>query len=87
MIMGDWNSKVGDKKFLNITGQYGLGDRNDAGDKLLEFCSENDMTIANTLFKQPKRRLCTWTSPDYKYRNQIDYIIIQKQMEKYDTFS
>ena len=79
MIMGDWKSKVGDKKFLNITGQYGLGDRNDAGDKLLEFCSENDMTIANTLFKQPKRRLYTWTSPDQKYRNQIDYIIIQNR--------
>ena len=52
--MGDWNSKVGDKKFLNITGQYGLGDRNDAGDKLLEFCSENEMSIANTLFKHQK---------------------------------
>ena len=79
MIMGDWNSKVGDNKFLNITGQYGLGYRNDAGDKLLEFCSENDMTIANTLFKQPKRRLYTWTSPDQKYRNQIDYIIMQNR--------
>ena len=79
MIMGDWNSKVGDKKFLNITGQYGLGDRNDAGDKLLEFCSENDMTIADTLFKQPKRRLYTWISPVQKCRNQIDYIIIQNR--------
>ena len=78
MIMGDWNSKVGDKKFPDITGQYGLGDRNDAGDKL-EFCSENDMTLANNLFKQPKRRLYTWTFPDQKYRNQIDYIIIQNR--------
>ena len=79
IIVGDWNSKVGDKKFLNITGQYGLGDKNDAGDKLLEFCSENEMSIANTLFKQPKRRLYTWTSPDQRYRNQIDYIIIQNR--------
>ena len=48
---------------------------NEAGQRLLEFCQENALAIANTLFQQHKRRLYTWTSPDGQHRNQIDYIL------------
>ena len=55
--------------------QFGLGIQNEAGQRLIEFCQENALVIANTLFKQHKRRLYTWTSPDGQHRNQIDYIL------------
>ena len=60
-IIGDWNAKVGSQE---TTGKFGLGIRNEAGQRLLEFCQENPLFIANTLFQQHKRRLYTWTSPD-----------------------
>ena len=47
--------------------------------KLTEFCQENVLVIANSLFQQHKRRLCTWTSPDGQYRNQIDYILCSQR--------
>jgi hypothetical protein len=77
--MGDMNAKVGESEKSKSTGTHGLGIRNDAGERLIEFCEENDMKIMNTFFKQPKRRLYTWTSPDGVSRNQIDYIIIQNR--------
>ena len=55
--------------------QIGLGVQNEAGQRLIEFCQDNEMVIANTLFQQHKRRLYTWTSPDGQHRNQIDYIL------------
>ncbi|KAF7254362.1 Dynein heavy chain 6, axonemal [Varanus komodoensis] len=61
------------QKITGITGKFGLGIQNEAGHRLVEFCQENTMVIANTLFQQPKRRLYTWTSPDCQHRNQIDY--------------
>ncbi|CAF1061855.1 unnamed protein product, partial [Rotaria magnacalcarata] len=73
--MGDWNAKVGSKPITGITGNFGLGDRNEAGDRLLEFCQNNSLFITNTCFQQPKRRLYTWTSPNGQYKNQIDYIL------------
>ena len=63
-IIGDWNAKVGSKKTSGVTGKFGLGVRNDAGQRLIEFYQENTVVIANTLFQQHKRRLYTWTSPD-----------------------
>ena len=63
-IMGDWNAKVGSQETPGVTGKFGLGVRNEAGQRLIEFCQENTLLIANTLFKQHKRRLYTWTSPD-----------------------
>ena len=54
--------------------QIWLGKQNEAGQRLTEFCQENSLVIANTLFQQHKRRLYSWTSPDGQYRNQIDYI-------------
>ena len=56
-IMGDWNAKVGSQETPGVTGKFGLGIRNEAGQRLREFCQENALVIANTLFQQHKRRL------------------------------
>ena len=58
-----------------MTEKFGLRVRNESGQRLIEFCQENALVIANTLFQQHKRRLYTWTSPDGQYQNQIDYIL------------
>ena len=63
-IIGDWNAKVGSQETPGVTGKFGLGIWNEAGQRLREFCQENTLVIANTLFQQNKRRLYTWTSPD-----------------------
>ena len=63
-IIGDWNAKVGSQETPGVTGKFGLGIWNEAGQRLIEFCQENTLVIANTLFQQHKRRLYTWTSPD-----------------------
>ena len=63
-ILGDWNAKVGSQETPGVTGKFGLGVKNEAGQRLIEFCQENALVIANTLFQQHKRRLYTWTSPD-----------------------
>ena len=68
-IIGDWNAKVGSQEIPGVTGKSGLGVQNEAGQRLIEFCQENVLVIANTRFQQQKRRLYTWTSPDGKYRN------------------
>ena len=70
-IIGDRNAKVGSQEIPGVTGKFGLGVQNEAGQRLTEFCQENSLVIANTLFQQHKRQLCTWTSPDGQYRNQI----------------
>ena len=54
-------------------GKIGLGLQNESGQRLTEFCQENALVIANTLFQQHKRRLSTWTSPDGQYQNQTDF--------------
>ena len=66
-IIGDWNAKVGSEELPGVTGKFGLEVQNEAGQRLTEFCQENALVIANTLFKQHKRRLYTWTSPDGQY--------------------
>ena len=64
-IIGDWNAKVGSQETPGVIGKLGLGVRNEAGQRLIEFCQENALVIANTCFQQHKRRLVdTWTSPD-----------------------
>ena len=76
--IGGWNAKVGSQEIPEVTGRFGLGIQNKASQRLTEFCQENALVIENTLFQQNKRRLlsiCTWTSPDGQYRNQIDYIL------------
>src|SRR5574341_164359 len=74
-IIGDWNAKVGSQETPGVTGKFGLGTWNEAGQRLIEFYQENALVTANTLFQQHKRRLYTWTSPDGQHRNQIDYIL------------
>ena len=78
-ILGDWNAKVGSQETPGVTGKFGLGVQNEAGQRLIEFCQENALIIANTLFQQHKRRLYTWTSPDGQHRNQIDYILCSQR--------
>ena len=70
-IRGDWNAKVGSQETPGVTGKFGLGVQNEAGQRL----------IANTLFQQHKRRLYTWTSPDGQHRNQIDIFFAAKDGE------
>ena len=74
-IKGDWNAKVGSQETPGVTGKFGLGIWNEAGQRLIEFCQENALVITNTLFQQQKRRLYTWTSPDDQHGNQIDYVL------------
>ena len=73
-IIGDWNAKVGSQETPGITGKFGFGVQNEAGQMLIEFCQKNALVTANTLFQQHKRRLYTWTSPYGQHRNQINYI-------------
>ena len=66
-IIGDWNAKVGSQETPGVTGKFGFGVQNEAGQRLTEFCHEKALVIANTLSQQHKRRLDTWTSPDGQY--------------------
>ena len=63
-IMGDWNAKVGSQETPGVTDKFGLGVQNEEGQRVIEFCHENLLVIANTVFQQHKRRLYTWTSLD-----------------------
>ena len=58
-IIGDWNAKVGSQETPGVTGKFGLGVQNEAGQRIIEFCQENTLVIVNTLFQQHKRRLYT----------------------------
>ena len=78
-IIGDWNAKVGSQETPAVTGKFGLGIQNEEGQRLTEFCQENTLVIANTLFQQHKRKLYTWTSPDGQHQNQIDYILCSQR--------
>ena len=77
-IIRDWNAKVGSQEKPRVMGKFGLGMQNEAGQRLIEFCQENALVIANNLFQQHKRRLYTWTSPDGQHQNQINYICSQR---------
>ena len=79
IIIGDWNAKVGSQETPGVTGKFGFGVQNEAGHRLIEFCQENALVIANTLFQQHKRRLYTWTSPDGQHQNQTDSILCSQR--------
>ena len=66
-IIGDWNAKVGSQETPGVTGKFGLGVQKEARQRLTEFCQENALVIANTLFQQHRRRLYTWISPDSQH--------------------
>ena len=78
-IIGDWNAKGGSQETSGVTGRFVLGVQNETGQRLIQFCQENALVIANTLFQQHKRRFYTWTSPDGQYQNQIDYILCSQR--------
>ena len=81
-IIGDWNAKVGSQEIPGVIGKFGLRVQNEAGQRLIEFCQENALVIANTLFQQHKRRLYTWTSPDGQHRDEIDYILCSQRWRR-----
>ena len=74
-IIGDWNAKEGSQEIPGVTGKFGLGMWNEAGQRLIEFCQENTLVIGNTLFQQHKRRQYTGTSPDVRINTKIRWII------------
>ena len=78
-MIEDWNETVGSQETPGVTDKFGLGVQNEVGQRLREFCQENTLVIANSLFQQLKRRLYTWTSPDGQHRNQIDYILCSQR--------
>ena len=80
-IIGDWNAKVGNQETPGVTGKFGLGIQNKAGQRLIEFCQENTLVIANTLFQQHRRRIhmdiTRWSTP------KLDWLYsLQPKMEK-----
>jgi len=84
--MGDFNAKVGAGRVNDTIGRWGLGERNERGSRLIQFSEESDLTVVNTWFKLPKRRLYTWTSPQHGEQhavtNQTDCILINKRFRK-----
>ena len=78
-IAGNCNAEVESQEILGVTGKFGLGVQNEAGQRLTEFCQENALVIANILFQQHKRRLYAWTSPNGQHRNQTDYILCSQR--------
>jgi len=77
IIMGDWNSVVGDELFRDIVGPHGLGRKNHRVKCLLTFCDRNGLIVTNTWFRKPKRRLYTWKAPGDRRRHQLDYILVK----------
>ena len=82
-IIGAWNAKGRSQQTPGVTGKFCLGVWNEARQRLIEFCQENTLVRADTLFQQHKRRLYTWTSPDCQHRNQIDYILCSQRWRNY----
>ena len=80
-IIEDWNAKVWSQETPGVTGKFGLGVQNEAGQRLIEFCQENALIIANTLFQQYKGRLYTWTSPDGQYEIRLIIFFAAKDGE------
>lgn len=79
IIMGDWNASVGEGEEEGYIGKYGLGKRNERGQKLAEFCRRQKMVVTNTWFKQEKRRRYTWKAPGDSARYQLDYILTKQR--------
>ncbi|CAH2235409.1 jg13268 [Pararge aegeria aegeria] len=81
VVMGDFNSKIGSDSHLlsSCVGKYGLGQRNERGERLVQFAADNNLVISNSFFQNHPRRLYTWISPDGNYRNQIDYVLVRSR--------
>ena len=79
VVMGDWNAVVGEGEPDECVGQYGLGVRNNRGERLVEFCKQQQMLVTNTCFKQDKRRRYTWKAPGDTGRYQLDYVLVKRR--------
>lgn len=80
VVMGDFNARVGaNASEVTVLGEYGYGDRDDSGQRLIEFCSEHKLVLANTFFKRHPRRLYTWKQAGDISRAQLDYIAISRE--------
>lgn len=83
MLLGDFNAKVGHGRDEDVVGEFGLGIRNERGERLIQFCKDIGFAIMNTYFKLPPRRLYTWRAPgdneEHLIRNQIDFIMINRR--------
>uniref|UniRef100_A0A8D8R6E3 Craniofacial development protein 2 n=1 Tax=Cacopsylla melanoneura TaxID=428564 RepID=A0A8D8R6E3_9HEMI len=79
IVMGDWNSVVGNESVSNIVGKYGLGKQNERGERLIGFCEASGLWISNTWFQHHKRRLYTYKNPGDRNRYQIDYILTNQR--------
>ena len=75
----EWGAPALSEETPGVTSKFGFGVQNEAGKRLIKFCQENALVIANTFFSQHKRRLYTWTSPDGQYWNQNDYILCSQR--------
>ena len=82
LIIGNCNATVQSQETPGVTGKFDLGVQNEVGQRLIEFCQENALVIANTLVQQHKRRLYTWTSSDGRNQNQIDYILCSQRWRR-----
>ena len=78
-ITGDWKAKVGSQEIPGVTGKFGLGLQNRAGQRLSEFFQEKALIIASTVFQQHKRRLYPWTSPMVNAEIRFDYILCSQR--------
>ena len=72
IIMGEWNSVVGNESYRNIVGPHGLGRKNHRGQMLINFCGRSGLIVINKRFRKPKRRLYTWKAPGYRSRHHLD---------------
>ena len=81
IVLGDFNSKIGNDKtgYEDVMGKFGLGDRNEMGERMLEFCQRNQLSITNTYYYHRVQHRHTWTHPDGRHKNCIDYILIDKR--------
>ena len=81
-VIGDWNARVGNERYKDIIGCYGLDEKNERGERFTQFCEQHRLMVANTWFKLPKRKLYTWKKPGDTARRQIDYIAVSKRFRR-----
>ena len=79
IVIGDFNSIVGEGSTDKVVGLFGLCRRNETGKMLIDFCKQHDLVVMNTWFKKRKTKLYTWKSPGHKNRYQIDYILVDRK--------
>lgn len=88
LVMGDFNSQIGERSESedSVLGPYGYGNRNERGEKLIDFCYANQLKIINTWFKKRKGKKWTWISPNLDYKNQIDFILAPRNAKNIKNF-